>query len=879
VLSATRPFGPDVDLRHLDGPAICVPRAFRQVVARHATNVSVLDGQLELTYAQLDERANRVAAAILRHDAPGPEPVLVLTDHTTDAVVSMLGIAKSGHPYLMLDPHAPEAHRTSVADRFPSSIVLADSANLAAASRLPRGHRPLHLDALPPGPDPGLELDPRAALAISFTSGTSGTPKAVVHDHRNVVLNARRVGAAIAVTHLDRLLVSSPFAFVASATPAYVGLLSGAAVCPYDFTAHGTEGFAEFAARAGLTVAQLPPAVLPALARHARPSGQGVTSVRLAMTGGDRLEPAHLRDVHRVFPRARLLHRYNTSETNWIAGAWIDPSREWAGQPIPLGWPVPWVHVRSVDATGVEVAAGETGELVVRSDSLALGYLGDEAQTRGRFIHSAEGLEFWTRDRVRIQPGGCLEFVGRSDTTTKVRGVLVDLSSVEHAIATFPDVTAAVVVAVPSDRGGTRLAAFVTGGHLRPRDIRRHVADRLPAAMVPATIDQLLELPLTARGKVDRMALIGLAEAAPRGDGDPPRDGVEAELAACFGSILALDDVTRDGDFFALGGDSLASVELLTVLEDRFGAHLVHSDLLECPTPALLAERLGMARRSSQRSDSHLIRVTAGRPGSVPIVLFSGGGGGNFEGMAQLARALPQRTCYVVVPRAFEYRGRPDRTIAAMAASVVADFREQLGGGPVALVGYSSGGHTAIAVAGMILGSGGDVTLVALLDTLALTDVEHRRMRLRSRVGRVPAEVRAIRAGRGETTSLLRQAIWVVRVTSDQVRRRVLARSAGLVPRSGDRQRDAFQALMKTAMLSHRDGPHAGPVLLVRADGSGEDAARSGLTTLHWNELLTGDLSTVVVPAGHEDMVKQPTLARVAGEVLAALARYEAPPE
>jgi thioesterase domain-containing protein len=313
------------------------------------------------------------------------------------------------------------------------------------------------------------------------------------------------------------------------------------------------------------------------------------------------------------------------------------------------------------------------------------------------------------------------------------------------------------------------------------------------------------------------------------------------------------------------------------VIQNQFGVHLAHSDLLANPTPALLAERLRTPRRSSRRSDSHVIQVTQGRTGATPVVLFSGGGGGHVEGMAQLARALTGRTCYVVVPRAFEYRGRPDRTVAAMASSVFSDYREQLQGGPVILVGHSSGGHVAMEVAGAIRASGGEVPLVALLDTLALTDEVHRNRTLRSRVDQVLADGRTFRADRGKATSLLRQAYWASRVASVRVRRRLLALSAGLVPRSGDRQLEAFEALMKTAMLGHRDSRYRGPVLLVRADGSGGGPARSNLENLHWNELLTDEFSTVVVPGRHEDLTRRPYVDRVAGEVLAAFARYDDP--
>jgi acyl-CoA synthetase (AMP-forming)/AMP-acid ligase II/thioesterase domain-containing protein/acyl carrier protein len=847
-------------------PDASLPDAFRAAVAIDPDATAVDDTRHPVTYAQLDARSNAVAAAVRGGDGP----VAVLAGHGPAVVAAMLGAAKAARPYLVLDPRAPEAYWRSVLVRVGVADVLLDAAHEARRPAL-GDVRALDLGALPPGDDPRLAIDPRTALSVSFTSGTSGVPKAVVHDHRNVVRNARRVAAVIDARPDDRVLVSASFAFVSAATPTFVALLTGATACPYEFGSAGSEAFFGFADRAGITVGQFTPALLPSLGRHARVAGAGIDSVRVVMVGGDRLQPAHLQDVRDAFPRAALLHRFNTSETNWVAGAWLDPDAPPAGPTVPLGWPVPWVDVRVVDDVGVEVAPGEVGELVVRSDTLALGYLGDPDATAARFVDTPEGREYWTRDRVCVRADGQLEFTGRADATAKVRGMLVDPGIVESALERCPGVTSAAVVVTAGTARGARVVAFATGRDLRARDLRRRLAASVPPAMVPSVVVPMLELPLTDRGKVDRRRLLEVAEALPRPDYQAPRDESEARIAALFSRVLLVDDVGRDDDFYALGGDSLASVELLALLDAELGLDLSAAALLESPTPAQLSERLRPGGTSRQHGDSHLVRLATGPEGSVPLVAFSGAGGGNAEAMAYVARALGDRTCYIAMPRAFEYRGRADRTVADAATTAAGDIMADIAEGPIAILGHSSGGNIAMETARLLAARGREVRLVVLLDTMAMTSdaLAFRTVRFRLRSQRA-ATVR-IRAARGQRTSRLRLAYWNLRGLARVAVVRWQAATAGLLRRDARQQRAAFTALRIRQLARHHEAPYDGPVLLLRADPADEHPHRAGLRDLFWGDVVGDRLTVVDVAGSHEQLVEPPYVDEVATAIRGAL--------
>jgi len=444
------------------------------------------------------------------------------------------------------------------------------------------------LERVPDASGPSVRIAPEDPLAITFTSGSSGTPKAVVHSHRNVVHNGLHFAAVIAAVPDDRFLVAMPLQFTAASTSVYTALLAGATGCYFSLASQNVEGLARFVHDRAITVAQFSPSHVELLARHLRSAGPA-THVRLVNVGGDRLDAAQAELIAEAFPRASILYRYSTSETNWVAGLAIPPGGR-SRRDLPIGHPVPWVDVRIVDETGGDVADGSAGELLVRSSYLALGYWGDEARTAERFAVDGDGRWYRSGDQVRRGPDGVLVHLGRSDRTVKIGGTLVDPTAIESCISTLPGVDKVAVIPYGDAHEAVRLAAFTTGVRHPPSVVRRHVAATLPRSMVPQLVIPLDDLPMSVRGKLDTAALRKLAVDHRRDTFDPPADPTEIAIARMYGEVLMTADVGRDDDFFALGGDSLATLELADVFENEFGLELELSALLEHPTPAQLAD-------------------------------------------------------------------------------------------------------------------------------------------------------------------------------------------------------------------------------------------------------------------------------------------------
>jgi len=833
-----------------------LPDAFRTVVTEHGDRAAVIDGDGITSYDELDARSDAVARAVA--DVTTDAPVVVVAGHGAAAVTAMIGIAKAGATYAVIDGAAPEAYRHDVVDRLGARIIVTDRAHAPHAPNLTT----IVVDDLPAAAFVPSSIAPDAPLSISFTSGSSGTPKAVVHSHRNVVHNALRIGAVFALHADDRFLAASSFQYTASATVVYSSLLAGAAVWPYDFAALGTTRFEHGARAVGLTIVQLTPALTGALAKHA--GVDGVPTVRIASVGGDRLDLRQVHELHTAFPRATIYYRYNTSETNWIAGAVIDPDGCDARGRAPVGWPVPWVEVTVRDERGEPVTQGEVGELCATSSFLALGYWGDDARTAASFATTPSGRVYATGDRVRQDADGLLEVVGRDDTTVKIRGVLVDTALVEREIERLPDVRATAVVSY-TEAESTRLAAFVVteGDNARGVDVRSAVAAALPRGMVPQTVRTLDALPSTARGKVDTAALRNLLEETEPGAAGAPAptdDMLTRRVAARMAEVLGLDAVGPHDDFFALGGDSLSSVELAAALRLDHGVEPEFSALLEHPTAASLAGWIRAA--TPPRRD--LARLTRGTDAQIPVVFFAGGGGAAMVLVQPIARALHERTAYVVIPHALEHRGFPDRTVtkkATRAADALLALDPQA---RFALIGQSSGGNTAVATAVALAARGHEPPLVVLLDTNGPDRARFRRLREHCAGARL------------ECSSRLRLALRYMRLALvTEAHETYLCWTAGVVRRVGREQVRAFRALMRSALVHERPRPYSGRVLLLRAMQRPSNAMGPTSRDLDWAPHLTGEFTIVDVPGGHVSMTEAEHLPDAVAAIEALLSEIE----
>ena len=829
-----------------------LPDAFASV-ARHGDRIAIADDSGDVSFAALDRRSGAVGAALLALDG-GRAPVAVLTSHGARAVTAMLGIARAGHVYVVLDALAPNEHLQRELTRTDAVALVVDDAHHERAAALAGGRPLVVLEHVPDAPAPRVRIAPEDPLAITFTSGSSGTPKAVVHSHRNVVHNGLRFAAVIDASPDDRVLVAMPLQFAAASTSVYTALLAGATGCYFALASQSVEGLARFLHDRAVTVVQFSPAHVELLAQHVRSLGP-LLHVRLVNVGGDRLGAAQVALVADAFPNASILHRYSTSETNWVAGLVVAADGR-SGDELPLGCPVPWVDVRVVDDAGHDVADGVAGELMVRSPYLALGYWGDEQRTGERFVPDGEERWYRSGDRVRRDPEGVLVHVGRCDRTVKVGGTLVDPAAIESCISTLAGVGKVAVVAFDDAHGAVRLAAFLTGRRAPPSDVRRHVAATLPRSMVPQVVIALDDLPRSVRGKVDTAALRELAVARQRDTSDLPEDPTELAVARMYADVLRAPVVGRDDDFFALGGDSLATLELADEFSKEFGLDLDLSVLLEHPTPAALAAWM----RSASRRRRHVVRVSSGSDDLVPLVWFAGWGGAGVHNVLPGIRTLSERTSYVVLPHGLEQQAVPDRTIERMAARVVPELLELDPTARFVLVGQSSGGSVAIEIAIQLARRGRRIPLVVLLDSGGPRQPRGRRLRIELEQSRVAHASHPLRSAYRRMRLVIAESEWAY-----------WSWTAGVVHRTGHAQRRAFKALIHVALTRYRGRPYDGRVVLLRASTplpQYPDPSRSR----GWEQFLTGDFEVVEVPGNHNDLLSDhltSTLAAMDGRLAA----------
>ncbi|HEY7076991.1 MAG TPA: condensation domain-containing protein [Solirubrobacteraceae bacterium] len=510
--------------------------------------IAVVDGDRRLTYTQLHRRANALAYRL--HGA-GPFVAIAL-GRSAELVVAALAVLKAGAAYAPLDPGAPPARRRLVLDDLGDPVVIEQVGDEEA-------------DAPPSG---------EGDLAyVIHTSGSTGRPKGVQIEHRSLANLVAWHNRAYGLEPGDRTTLLAAPSFDASVWELWPTLVAGATLhVVRDPVGLGPDGLRASLARNGITVSFLPTPLAEAVLAGPWPAG---LKLRALLTGGDTLR--RVPDGPLPF---RLVNHYGPTEATVVATA----GDVIGGERPSIGAPIANTRAYVLDRHGRPAPIGVPGELYLAGAGLARGYLNDPELTARSFVDAGERL-YRTGDRVRRRPDGTLEFLGRLDRQVKVRGQRIELGEVEHALASHPGVTSAVALLREDE-----LVAYVTPAALDAAQLRRHVAERLPAAMVPAAVVALAELPLTAHGKVDRARLPApvLHSQAPV----PPRTPLEAALVELWRDVLGRARVGIEDNFFELGGHSLSATELMSRVRGTFGVELPLRRLFDEPTVAALAEAI-----------------------------------------------------------------------------------------------------------------------------------------------------------------------------------------------------------------------------------------------------------------------------------------------
>ncbi len=573
---------------------------FAAEAARSPGVVALVTEEREVTYRALDERANKIARALLDRGVKKGALIGLYGRRSIDLIAATIGILKAGSAYVPLDPAYPAARLAWMIEDAAMPVIV-------AVEPLPEGldrHGAEVLDVARDGAaidayasaDPEVHASGEDLAYVMYTSGSTGKPKGVCIPHRGVVRLVR--GARYIPFGPSEVFVQlSSYAFDASTLEVWGALLHGAKLVVPPPGLPTFDEIGRILAAHRVTTSWLTAGLFNAMI-EAHP--EGLASVRRVLTGGEALSVPHVRRALELLGGVELYNAYGPTESTTFATTHRITG---ADGPIPIGRPIESTSVFILDRWNKPVPVGVPGELYIGGDGLARGYLNRPELTAERFVTVEPfGRLYKTGDRVRWQPDGSIAFVGRLDDQVKIRGFRIELGEVEAALQALPGVREA--VAIVRQRGPEssekHLVAYVVahdGTSLTERALKDALAASLPAYLVPSAIVLLDAMPLNPNGKVDKKALpephFGDEERALVAPSGP----VEEAIAAIFADVLKLPSVSADAGFFDLGGHSLLATRAIARIRAALSVELPLRALFEAPSVSELGRVVGEALR------------------------------------------------------------------------------------------------------------------------------------------------------------------------------------------------------------------------------------------------------------------------------------------
>jgi len=803
-------------------PDATLPQLFAEQVRRTPDAAAVLFDGVVTSYAELQADVSRVSGWLAGHGVGPGDLVGLAMAPSAHRLAVVLGVLAAGAGYVPLDPALPVERLSFMATDSAVRLIIADRPALDMLAGL---DQPVHcLDAdwsrLPTGAPP-VEIDPSAIAYVMYTSGSTGWPKGVVLEHRQVVNFSCWMIRQWQVDEHDRVLQYASLNFDVSVLDMFSAVLSGAtAVVADQETRLSPPRLTELMRRTGVTLTCLPPAVISLLDPHQLPA------LRILIAAGEELTTVLALAWQR--PGLRLVNGYGPTECTVIS-TWAEI--DGGVLPPAIGRPATNYRNYVLDADLNPVPVGVVGELHIGGAGVGRGYLNRSELTAQRFIPDpfsddpADRL-YKTGDLVKRLPDGQLHYLGRTDGQVKLRGLRIELGEVERALLAHPAVTQAVVVLREDPVGGAELAGYYRG-EITVEQLRDHLAGWLPAYMVPAKLIAVTGFVLNASGKIDRSALPDPQPSAAAAEQVAPVGRVESVLCEIFGRLLGRERLSVTSSFFDAGGNSLQAMRLLGAIREELSVDLPISEVFLAPSARQLAARIA-ARESGQDSAAGqpVLLDLASSAADQSLVLIHPVGGTVYS-YASLATELASRyrVCGLQSP-VLVGQDRPVADLAELAASYLTDLRTRQPAGPYRLGGWSMGGLLAYEMAKQLERQGETVELLVLLDAPYAIRIEADDPELQVRHF-VEDALRTI--GRPVT------AIDAVGVQGQLDQLAVLLDSGGhqAVRAEVARRFEAFTLHRRLISGYRPDGPVRAHTLLIGADRSVNATAQ-----LHWQAVL-----------------------------------------
>ena len=823
----------------------CVYQLFEAQVERTPEAVAVVFEDQCLSYAKLNAQSNQLARYLQRHGVRPGSFVACRMERSSDLIVTLLAILKSGGAYVALDTNIPSKRLHSILEDARPVVIITKSKQENASIDLTGLVEGAQIASLPIvicldqhaqsiSKESTENLDSEATsenLAyLCFTSGSSGRPKGVRIPHRAIVRLVKNT-TYVSLSASDVFLQFAPVSFDASTFEIWACLLNGGrlVVLPGEMLPLAHLGFA--IRKYNVSVLWLTAGLFHEMVDHELDS---LTGVRQLLAGGEVLSTSHVRKALERLGEGRLINGYGPTENTTFTCCYSIMHLSAEEHSVPIGRPISNTQCFILDRDLQPVPIGVRGELFAGGDGLALGYLNDQKLTAEKFIPNPfhpGSLLYRTGDFARYRPDGHIELLGRIDNQVKLRGYRIELGEIELVLKLNPAVRDAVVVAREDVPGDRRLVAYVApaGATTQAGPLGEFLKERIPAYMLPAAFVFIDAFPLTPNGKLDRRALAEL---------DPPTHATNSSLSAhsrstesmqdrlsiIWKSLLGVQFVGINDDFFELGGHSLLVVRLLAHIEKEFGVRLPLTAIFQASTIDKLARRI---RRSMNPTDTN---------GKQPLFCAEYG-----LGLAQhLGWDQPVYQLHMDSESVAEHS-----QIETLATSCVDEIRKIQPAGPYFLSGYSAAGIVAYEIAQQLLSYGEEVGLLAI--------VESRPFKVHPNRYLIRPLMRFTRRFPWGRPSLwleftLGKVISVSRRTIDRVQGKPLP----------------AWALISQLQAHYKAKPYSGRITLFL---SGEEFDYSKSLRKAWARLAAGELEVIIVPGDHHTMINEPHVRVLAARI------------
>ncbi|EGK86184.1 amino acid adenylation domain protein [Microcoleus vaginatus FGP-2] len=725
----------------------CIHHLFEAQAEQTPNAVAAVLGSEQLTYRELNHRANQLAHH-LQGLGVGPETCVgICVDRSLDILVGLLGILKAGAAYLPLDPAYPQERLTFMLEDAKFPVLLTQQPQV---EKLP-SHRAkvVCLDTDWEAINRESRENPISSVTadnlayVMYTSGSTGRPKGVSVIHRGVVRLVK--GANYANLAAEEVFLQlAPISFDASTLEIWGSLLNGARLVIFPPHTPSLEELGQVIQQYQITTLWLTAGLFHLMVDERL---EDLKPLRQLLAGGDVLSVPHVQKFLQKIGDCKLINGYGPTENTTFTCCYPITEPDQLGNSVPIGRPITNTQVYLLDSHLQPVPMGVPGELYIGGDGLARGYLNRPDLTEEKFLQNPFSDEpgtrlYKTNDLARYLPNGNIEFLGRIDNQVKIRGFRIELGEIEAVLAQHPTVKETVVTARKDISGNKSLVAYIVSHQEQAStidELRRFLKQKLPDYMVPGAFVLLEALPLTPNGKVDRRALPAPDQIRkePEETFVAPRNELELQLTQIWEKVLGVHPISVKDNFFDLGGHSMLAARLFAQIEKKLGRNLPLANLFQAPTIEELARIFSQEDHSSEQKKSTMQLESASNllnqsgtasPCSSLIVIQPKGSKPPLFCIHVLGRGLKfyrplvnhlglEQPLYGLAAQIMDKKYAPPNRVEDLAAHYIKEMRILQPDGPYFLAGVSFGGSVAFEMAQQLVAQGQKVALLALLDT------------------------------------------------------------------------------------------------------------------------------------------------------------------